>query len=191
MRPGKQKKASPSGGSCRRRGWMRGNDLPLIRRKVKYTSVPSGGEGEQKNIFPRRGKDMKGAPLTGSKQQSQNEQAMRGLRATDSFRAVSPKMKIHRQSRWIFIGSPTGTRTPVFAVRGRRLNRLTMRPCPNLLDYYIIKKQGRQAFLRGFFRKEKDPPVPQYEKVLTRFSQVGAPLAASAFPFKNRPRLSA
>ena len=36
-----------------------------------------------------------------------------------------------------------------------------------------------------------DPPVPQNEKVLTRFSQVGAPLAASAFPFKNRPRLSA
>ena len=25
-------------------------------------------------------------------------------------------------------GSPKGTRTPVFAVRGRRLNRLTMRP---------------------------------------------------------------
>lgn len=38
---------------------------------------------------------------------------------------------------------------------------------------------------------KKDPPVPQFEKVLTRFSQVGAPLAASAFPFKNRPRLSA
>ena len=36
-----------------------------------------------------------------------------------------------------------------------------------------------------------DPPVPQNEKVLTRFSQVGAPLAASAFPFINRPRLSA
>ena len=35
-----------------------------------------------------------------------------------------------------------------------------------------------------FFRR--DPPVPQNEKVLTRFSQVGAPLAASAFPFKKQ-----
>ena len=38
---------------------------------------------------------------------------------------------------WVAFGSPKGTRTPVFAVRGRRLNRLTMRPY-SLLNYNII-----------------------------------------------------
>lgn len=49
-----------------------------------------------------------------------------------------------------FFGSPTGTRTPVFAVRGRRLNRLTMRPFSNLPNDYIIKNKIGQMFLRRF-----------------------------------------
>lgn len=52
----------------------------------------------------------------------------------------------------------------------------------------FVNKERRKQDLRRFF--PGDPPVPQNEKVLTRFSQVGAPLAVSAFPFINRPRLS-
>ena len=54
-----------------------------------------------------------------------------------------------------FFGSPTGTRTPVFAVRGRRLNRLTMRPYLKLLDDYSIKREGWQADFAVFFKKIK------------------------------------
>ena len=52
-------------------------------------------------------------------------------------------------------GSPTGTRTPVFAVRGRRLNRLTMRPFPKLLDDYSINKGAWQAVFGSFSKKIK------------------------------------
>ena len=55
----------------------------------------------------------------------------------------------------LFFGSPTGTRTPVFAVRGRRLNRLTMRPYLKLLDDYSIKREGWQADFAVFFKKIK------------------------------------
>ena len=129
-----------------------------------------------------------------------------GLRFLRKYQKINSATLLH----CLFFGSPTGTRTPVFAVRGRRLNRLTMRPYLNLPNDYIIKSAVRQLILAekikkfSFLQKKAgaentsarflskgDPPVPQNEKVLTRFSQVGAPLAASAFPFKNRPRLSA
>ncbi len=48
----------------------------------------------------------------------------------------------------------------------------------NLLDNYSIKPADWQADLLYFHKifVKKDPHVPQNEKVLTRFSQVGTPL---------------
>lgn len=47
-----------------------------------------------------------------------------------------------------------------------------------MLYDYTIKRVCWQADLHPFYKffAKKDPPVPQNEKVLTRFSQVGTPL---------------
>ena len=46
--------------------------------------------------------------------------------------------KAHRKGTPFVCGSPMGNRTPVSAVRGRRLNRLTMRPNLFQLEYITI-----------------------------------------------------
>ena len=38
----------------------------------------------------------------------------------------------------VFSGDPKGNRTPVSAVRGRRLDRLTIGPCCSVVDYSIV-----------------------------------------------------
>ena len=48
------------------------------------------------------------------------------------------------------------------------------------------KKTGKASVFEGFFRKEKDPPVPQNEKVLTRSRRWVRRCGASDFPLKKQ-----
>jgi len=51
------------------------------------------------------------------------------------------------------------------------------------LDYIINLKRLQQILRYNFIISEKrHPPVPQSEKVLTRFSQVGTSNRTSTFP---------
>ena len=51
----------------------------------------------------------------------------------------------------IIASSSTGNRTPVSAVRGRRLNRLTIEPY-QVLYQYTLASQKKQAFFSIFFK---------------------------------------
>ena len=76
---------------------------------------------------------------------------------------------------WIFY-DPWGNRTPVYAVRGRRLSRLTNRPFPLASVLYHISKGNAIVFLKKVekFYRQNFPPPPEWdrpeepEKVLDR-----------------------
>ena len=51
----------------------------------------------------------------------------------------------------LIANSSTGNRTPVSAVRGRRLNRLTIEPY-QVLYQYTLASQKKQAFFSIFFK---------------------------------------
>ena len=87
-------------------------------------------------------------PLGGASLRSHEQPA--ALRPPARVRFELPKRETGFKKPVSLFGSPTGTRTPVFAVRGRRLNRLTMRPFSNLPNDYIIKNKIGQMFLRRF-----------------------------------------
>ena len=130
--------------SLRSREQPRGARLCNSRRK--YQKERTGkkpvreGEGRGGNLpKPRRG------PLGRASLRSREQP--RGARLCNSRRKYQ-KERTGKNLSFLF-GSPMGNRTPVSAVRGRRLNRLTMRPFQKL-DYYTILSFVLQEFFLAF-----------------------------------------
>ena len=62
------------------------------------------------------------------------------------FRRIIIGICIIKNTTYCVNGSPMGNRTPVSAVRGRRLNRLTMRPC-QLLNNIMTLDEMQMIFM--------------------------------------------
>ena len=89
-------------------------------------------------------------------------------------------------------GTPKGTRTPDSAVRGLRLNRLTMRAFRSLSEnalqsgYAAPRADPRRDRKRTkeFDRKKQLPPCRSSKDVKTRFSQVGEMLPDASASYR-------
>ena len=76
-----------------------------------------------------------------------------------------------------FFGTPKENRTPDSAVRGRRLNRLTMRACIKLLSYY---KSSLLLFRRDNSAINRYVGLCQSKKVRHKASELLIPLVERA-----------